>query len=84
MITVRTKGDYRRMRARLRWLCYRARVCAALDLWEAGSAYRACAERIEQRYPFLQLACQAARQDPLWQPVVFRLDDWQAGLDVSF
>lgn len=84
MTTVRTKDDYRRMRACLRWLHNRARFCAALDLMEAGSAYRAYAERIEQKYPFLQLGRQMACQDPLRRSVAVRLDDWRTGFDVPF
>ncbi|WP_454731134.1 MULTISPECIES: hypothetical protein [Cupriavidus] len=84
MSAIRTRADYRRMRARWRRLLHRARACASLDLMEAGAAYLACAERIEQSYPFLQLARLAARQDPLLLPVRCRLDAWRTDLDILF
>ncbi|MGT2506426.1 hypothetical protein [Cupriavidus basilensis] len=84
MKPVRTKDDYRRTRVRLRWLRYRARICAAFDLAESGSAYLARVEQIERHYPFLQLGRQAARQDTLLRPVSIRLDDWRAGFDIPY
>ncbi|MHA7681983.1 hypothetical protein [Cupriavidus sp. PET2-C1] len=84
MKPVRTEDDYRRTRLRLRWLRYRVRICAAFELWESGGAYRARVEQIECQYPFLQLARQAARQDPLLRPVSIRLDDWREGIDIPY
>ncbi|WP_458763202.1 hypothetical protein [Cupriavidus basilensis] len=84
MKPVRTKDDYRRMRVRLRWLRYRARICAAFDLVESRGAYLARVEQIESQYPFLQLARQVARQDPLLWPVSIRLDDWREGIDIPY